>query len=107
MDSNNKLNLPPFPLLTWDHFFWRGELTLFAWSGFQTRRGPYCSLSDENPSSGCVRISVEPPNENELPTQEQMAAMQFLLDNQDALKEKILLAIFKIYPDERDMFRSG
>ena len=28
---------PPFPPLTWEHYFWVAELTLPSWAGFQVR----------------------------------------------------------------------
>ena len=37
--ADEMLDVPPFPPLRWDEYFWVGEVTLPSWAGFQTRRG--------------------------------------------------------------------
>jgi hypothetical protein len=90
----------------WDDFFWTGEVNLPSWSGFQTRRGAYGSVSAAEPSDGTARLSVEPMDVDSRtpPTPEQIAAFQHLLDNEASIAAAIGHALLAYYPGEREAY---
>lgn len=99
-------NAPPFPPLQWDKYFWAGEVILPTWAGFQSRRGNYASVSSHAKSDGRVRLTVTPENDEEKtpPLMEQIRAFQLLLENERAVGESVLMAIFAEYPRLCDMY---
>lgn len=100
------LTLPPFPPLRWDKPFWEGAVRLDSWRGFQTRQGPYGSVSSDDASAGTVRLSVSPPDDEEMrpPSPEQARAFQHLLDNEQAIHDAVLQAILDDYPRLREAY---
>jgi hypothetical protein len=100
------INVPPFPRLLWDQYFWVGEVKLPSWAGFQTRRGPYGALSSNESSDGSARLTVttEDSNTRTLPTPEQATAFRHLLDNESAVAAAVLGAIFAKYPEEKEAY---
>lgn len=78
---------PPFPLLTWEHYFWTGELTLPSWAGFQVRRLESGAARVTPPADGTARLSVSPTDSGARtpPTAAQVAAFRHLLDNEAAV----------------------
>jgi hypothetical protein len=98
------LDLPPFPRLTWDGYFWQGAVTLPSWRGFQTRQGSYARVSSSEPSDGTVRLFVVPLGRSEQspPTPEQAAGYRSLLDHEKAVSDSVLQAIFDAYPQMRE-----
>jgi hypothetical protein len=97
------LNIPPFPPLQWEDYFWVGEVTLPSWAGFQTRRGWYGSVSSDSPSTGAARLSIV-PEDNERrshPTVEQEVAFKYLLDNEAAVAASVIQALYNQYLDEK------
>lgn len=97
------IDVPPFPLLTWGGYCWTGEVRLRSWSGFQSRRGAYASVSDQRPSDGTARLTVE-GEAKARPTPEQVAAFRHLLDNEAAVAEAIGRALLDYYPGEREAY---
>jgi Domain of unknown function (DUF6985) len=97
------LNISPFPPLRWEDYFWVSEVTLPSWSGFQTRRGWYGSVSDDSPSNGTARLNVVPEDEERRshPTVEQEVAFKYMLDHEAAVAASVLQALFNRYPDEK------
>ena len=93
----------PFPPLKWDDAFWVGEIRLASWAGFQTRRGSYGSVSDDRPSDGSARLTVDAEAQGR-PTPEQIAAFQQLLDNEAAVAEAVRQALLDNYPGEREAY---
>src|SRR2546429_8324280 len=93
------LDRPPFPRLKWDGYFWAGEVTLPSWAGFQARRGPYASVSSKMPSNGTTRLTVTPLDDEGRtpPTPEQVAAFQYLIDNEAAVAAAIGKALVEYY----------
>jgi hypothetical protein len=99
------LNVPPFPPLKWDDYFWTGTIVLPAWAGFQTRQGPYGRVNSAKSSDGSVRLYLKPPGddkERRPPTAEQIAAYQHLTRHGKVLHDAILRRIFEEYPSWRD-----
>lgn len=96
------LNLPPFPPLKRDRYFWTGMIVLNAWAGFQSRQGAYASVDSRAASDGSVSLSVvTPENEHTLPSSEQAAACQHLVEQQEVTRDAILRAVFVEYPKLR------
>jgi hypothetical protein len=106
--ANQTLNVPPFPPLDWDDYFWKGEVVLPSWAGFQARRGLYASVSSPATSDGRVGLTVAPQSEDVdrrtrlLP--EQVRAFQLLLDSERSVGDAVLRAIFLEYPALRDAY---
>jgi hypothetical protein len=103
---NQPLNMPPFPPLTRDKYSWTGEVELPSWAGFQSRRGAYGSFSSHAKSDGRAHLTIEPQTDDAEtpPTPEQVRAFQLLVDNEPAVANSVLLAIFTNYPDMRDKY---
>ena len=100
--SKPKLELPPFPPLEWDNGSWEGKIVLRSWRGFQVRQGAYGTVSSNKPSNGTACLNVIAlDDELALPTTEQTAACQYLLDHQEAIQSAVLQKIFDGYPDLR------
>ena len=94
---------PPFPPLTWNDGDWEAEVVLPEWSGFQTRRGWYCGVSSPDPSDGSARLRViRPRGESPIPSVEQAATYEHLLDHGSAVRDAILAAVFAEYPKFRE-----
>jgi hypothetical protein len=90
--AKDVLKIPPFPTLKWDQFFWVGELVLPSWKGFQSRRGPYGSISSDKPSDGSTRLSIKPVDSEErtIPTPAQTSAFQHLLSNERVVAANVM-----------------
>jgi hypothetical protein len=97
------IDFPPFPRLTWDGYSWSGEVRLPSWAGFQSRRGPYASVSHPCPSDGTARLTVDAEGKAR-PTPEQAAAFRHLLDNEAAVAEAVGRALLDYYPGEREAY---
>lgn len=104
--TEDALNIPPFPPLRWEDYFWVGEVTLPSWAGFQSRRGGYGSVSSDKPSDGTARLSITPEDDNTRtrPTPEQVAAFRHLLDNEAAVAAAVGRALVAYYPGEKDAY---
>src|SRR5215216_3708950 len=95
-----------FTELTWGDYFWEGRTVLPAWAGFQTRLGPYASESAPKRSTGEVQLSISSPNDEikAPPTPGQEKAFLYVRANDEALKTKILKAVYDLYPEFRQTF---
>lgn len=100
------LTLPPFPPLEWeDGYAWTGTIVLDAWAGFQSRRGPYGSLSAATASDGAAALNVMTPNDEKTPpSPAQAAACQYLRDHQEEIRDAVLQAVFAKYPDLQELY---
>lgn len=97
------LDLPPFPMLHWDEFFWRTSILLPAWAGYQDRSGSYSSKRPSKQSDGLVQLTIDVLSDEKRsnPTPAQSAAYTHLLKNQKQVQKAILLDVFGRYPDYR------
>jgi hypothetical protein len=104
--AKQMLNVPPFPPLDWDDYFWTGKVVLLSWAGFQSRGGAYGAVSSRAKSDGNARLTVTPVNDEERtpPVHAQIRAYQLLLDNEPKVHDSVLLAIFAKYPGMRDSY---
>ncbi len=91
------LNLPPFPSMKWDEYFWVGNIRLPSWAGFQSRGGDYGGSSSSKPSDGTVSLSVETEEMAE-PSPAQIAAMNYLLGHEAEIFAAISQAIVDEFP---------
>jgi hypothetical protein len=111
MAENSKppLELPPFPPLRWKEPFWNGRIVLPSWKGFQCRLGPYGSQTSPNESDGTARLSVVSPEgrAERPPSAEQAKALQYLLENEEAIRDAIVNAIFEEHPAIRKKLQEG
>ncbi len=93
--------------LNWDGHLWEGSTVLPSWAGFQQRLGPYAWVSGAEPSDGTVQLSISSPNEanSAAPSEAQVRAFRYLRENDQAIRDKVLAAIFEVYPKWRDDYR--
>ncbi len=100
------LNVPPFPPLRWDDYFWAGEVVLPSWAGFQSRRGAYGAVNSHAASDGSARLTVTSPSGDPPtpPIAEQVRAFGLLRDNEREVADSVLRAIFAAYPGLRDSY---
>ncbi len=97
------IDVPPFPTLTFDSFCWVGSVRLRTWAGFQMRQGPYASVSSKEASDGTVRLFVHCPGSDPFPpTDEQVAAFAYLIQDEKSVTDSVLTAIFEGYPQFRE-----
>lgn len=94
------LECPPFPPLTWDHYFWVAEVTLPSWAGFQVRHGPDVDAHDPSAANGTARLSIAAVDSDARtpPTAEQIAAFRYLLDNEVAIADAVARALVRYCP---------
>jgi hypothetical protein len=97
------LSLPDhgqFPPLLWDDYVWSGVCKLRSWRGFQRRTGDYGAADTQKTSTGLVSISIgtRVAAKRSLPTREQSAAFQFLIERDKVLRDLILAEVFRAYP---------
>lgn len=83
-----------------------GFVILSAWSGFQSRRGPYASVDKTAPSDGNVKIDVggDMVADEPVVTQEHVNAYNFLVSNQDTIKNSILEALLNEYKNLQELY---
>ena len=97
------LEVPPFPTLTFDDYCWVGSVRLRTWAGFQTRRGPYASVSSPEASDGTVKLYVHCDGDGPVPpSAEQSAAFAYLIQDEKIVTDSVLTAIFERYPQFRE-----
>lgn len=96
------LNLQPFGELKRERFFWVGQTRIAFWAGCQTRVDGYHQIPA---SDGTVVVHINPLAVP--PSQEQIQALEFLLQNEELVCTNLLKAVFEIYPREREVFRES
>jgi hypothetical protein len=93
---------PPFPPLTWDHYFWVSKVMLPSWAGFQVTHGPDVDAHDPSPAEGTARLSISSVDSDARtpPTAEQVAAFRQLLDNEAAVADAVARALVAYCPGD-------
>jgi hypothetical protein len=82
-----------------DQFFWTATAQLPSWAGYQTRNGPYGSISSDSPSDGSVTIICEPEGAERSPlTEREHAYVQWLLDHEAEVACAVLEGLLAEYP---------
>ena len=92
-----RIQVPPFPELTWNDYSWAGEVCLPSWAKFERRRRP------DAPCDGTARLTVV-AKEMARPIPEQVAAFQHLLDNEVVVADAVAMALLAYYPGERQAY---
>lgn len=83
----------------WARFFWEAQAQLPSWVGYQTRNGPYGSISSYEPSNGAMTIVVDPEGGKESPlTEQERANVQWLLDHEAEVASAVLEGLLAEYP---------
>jgi hypothetical protein len=96
---------PDLPELKWDGYCWEGEVVLPSWRGFQTRRGPYASVSSEAPSDGTALIRFDTGDSGQVPpTEAQITAYRWLIEHEAEVATAVLNALFAEYPRLREEY---
>jgi hypothetical protein len=100
------IEIPPFPPLTWTGFNWEGVIHLDAWREFASVLELCPWLDSWERPEGDLGLNVSSPagNSPEAPNLEQMFTFQHLLDDQAALRDEVLKAIFAKYPALREIY---
>ena len=80
-----------------DGSFWTTEAQLPSWAGYQTRNGPYGSISSDSPSDGVVKIYA-PDRDESPPTEQDRASVQWLLDHEAEVASTVLEGLLAEYP---------
>ena len=93
-----------------DDPFWRAELRLPEWVGFQSRRGAYASQDAEAPSIGLVSLTLgrgtltpDPPSDLEIQTVQRFTELSSAM--QPVLLEAILVEYIQLRPRYRRFLR--
>lgn len=94
--------LAPFGEIRRDRFYWVGKTQFRFWAGCQTRVD---SFNGEPASDGTVTIHIEPLAD--IPSPEQIQALQFVFENEQLVGTNILNAVLEIYPEQRRIFRQA
>jgi hypothetical protein len=94
------LEHPPFPLLTWDHYFWVADVTLPSWAGFTVYPDADAVSRGEETSNGTARLSLSPVSSQERtpPTYEQVVAFQYLLNHEPTIAANVALDLVEYCP---------
>jgi hypothetical protein len=70
-----------------------------VWDGYQSRYGPYGSVSSATPSDGSVTITYAPEGRDTSPlTEDELASVQWLLDHEGSIASALLSALLAEYP---------
>jgi hypothetical protein len=81
------------------NFFWTTKALLPNWVGYQTRNGPYGSISSDDPSDGWVTITFAPDGRDISPlTEQERASVQWLLDHEGEVASAVLEGLLAEYP---------
>ena len=92
----------------WDDLFWEAQAQLPSWAGYQTRNGPYGSISSDEPSDGVVKFVIEPEGGDESPlTEQDRASVQWLLDHEAEVASAVLEGLLAEYPRLQRPSRCG
>ena len=84
---------------------WTTKAQLPSWVGFQTRDGPYGSLSSDDPSDGIVTVAFAPEGRDESPlTEQERASVQWLVDHEAEVTSAVLEGLLTEYPRLQELY---
>src|SRR4051812_22667223 len=95
-----KTQPPMFPAYVPAGRCWQATITLPAWAGFQARQGSHASPPSDAPSDGTFLLDIANSSKQpqDAPSQPQLNACKYLLENQSAITASALDALFRQYP---------
>ena len=83
----------------WDKFYWEARAQLPSWAGYQTRNGPYGSISSDKPSDGVVTFVVDSEDDKGAPlTEQQHANVQWVIAHEAEVASAVLEGLLAEYP---------
>lgn len=99
------LDHPPFPSLTWEHYFWVADMMLPSWAGFQVDHEegqPAARRTRRTLDDRPARLHVSPTDTDArtAPTAEQVKAFQYLLDNEASVAAAVAHALVQYCPGD-------
>ncbi|RYX82759.1 hypothetical protein EON83_18240 [bacterium] len=102
---NEILDLPPFPRLTFRHG-WNGHIRLESWMGYRASVDSWDKSRLAEVSNGSVHLYIDAPENQQdaPPSLEPTAAYIYLLENEQAIHDSPLKAIFEEYPERREAY---
>jgi hypothetical protein len=102
--SKRQQSVSPLPPLQWNGHFWVGRIQLRSWQGFQSRLGPYGSESSPTASDGTAELNVATPGSSaeQPPSAEQANSFRYLLENEAAIRDTLVAAIWEEYWSVRE-----
>jgi hypothetical protein len=87
------------------HSCWTTKAQLPSWIGFQTRNGPYGSISSDSPSDGWVTTAFVREGRDESPlTEQERASVQWLLDHEAEVASAVLEGLLAEYPRLQEVY---
>jgi len=99
--ESDELSQPPLPLMKWENDRWTAPITLSAWASFEDIFSFY-GIERPAYANEEVKLNVYTPDfERNMPSIEQLAAYDYLLEHQIAIRDAILNEFFKVYPEWR------
>ena len=91
----------------WDKFYWEARAQLPSWAGYQTRNGPYGSISSDEPSDGVVTFVVDSEDDKGAPlTEQQHANVQWVLAHEAEVASAVLEGLLAEYPRLRQTYNA-
>jgi hypothetical protein len=87
-----------------DGGFWKTQVQLHSWVGFQARNGPYGSISSDDPSDGVVKITAPDHDDDSPPTEQDRASVQWLLDHEAEVASAVLEGLLAEYPRLQELY---
>lgn len=99
----NVLELKP-DIIIGDNY--EGQITLPAWTGFQSRQGSYGGKDCEEPSNGLVKVLITGRQADyvKITTREQINSLNYLHENAAKIRDAILNALFDELPAIRGIY---
>jgi hypothetical protein len=90
-----------------DEFFWRAKTRLPSWVGYQSRYGPYGSISSKDVSDGSVTVTFAPEGRDDAPlTEDELASVRWLLDHEGEIASAIVVGLLAEYPKLKEAYDS-
>ena len=92
-----------------DGFAYEGEILLSSWAGFQSRNGPYSGIDSQTPSNGKCQIFVDADykQDDESAKPYYINAYNYLLENQERIKQQILDSLLSHYANWQTLYGYG
>ncbi|MDX1907907.1 MAG: hypothetical protein SF053_12810 [Bacteroidia bacterium] len=86
--------------------YYKGELMLPSWAGFQSRQGSYASKNSNKASDGLVKVFITGKEVDgvKVTTAEQVNAVKYLIDNADNVRDALLLGLLHEMPGLEDIY---
>jgi hypothetical protein len=105
-DDLSEVEIPPFPTLFWNDYYWEGDVILPAWEGFISLRKLSPWLTNEHGRDGELALNVQSPVDGQVkpPSVEQAATFSHFLEKQLEIRRLVLQAVFDDYPRLRECY---